>query len=181
MILLLKASVLPAAERREWAAPTEAQAKAGNYKKPRVRWQGLEIAIENPAGSTRRGKKPNGTEWATKMRHDYGYVCRSEGVDGDEVDVFLGPELDTAPTVYVVHQRKVDDWEKYDEDKCMVGFPSEEAAREAFLANYDDPRFLGPITAMPVAEFVEKVRATNDRPAMIKALFLKARPDTAAA
>jgi hypothetical protein len=171
-VLLIKASVLSAAARRAWSEPTEAQAKAGNYTKPRVQWHGLEIAIENPAGSTRRGKKPDGTEWATKMRNDYGYVCRSEGVDGDEVDVFLGPELDSAPTVYVVHQRKVGDWKAYDEDKCMLGFPSEEAARDAFLANYDDPRFLGPITAMPVDEFIAKVRATRERPAMIKALFV---------
>lgn len=155
-----------------WRPPTPAQAEAGNYKKPRVRWQGLEIAIENPAGSVREGKG-----WRTKMKYDYGYVCRSEAVDGDEVDVYLGPELDTAPTVYVVHQRKYGDWKRYDEDKCMLGFPSEAAARAAYLEHYDDPRFLGPITAMPIAEFVEKVKATRERPAMIKALvlFLAAR------
>lgn len=150
-----------------WVSPTPAQAEAGNYKKPRVRWHGLEIAIENPAGSVREGKG-----WRTKMKYDYGYVCRSEAVDGDEVDVYLGPELDTAPTVYVVHQRKYGDWEKYDEDKCMLGFPSEAAARAAYLEHYDDPRFLGPITAMPVDEFVTKVRATREKPAMIKALVL---------
>lgn len=164
-------AALRVARRRGWSEPTPAQAAAGNYAKPRVRWQGLEVAIENPAGSVRRGKKPDGAEWQTQMKHDYGYVCRSEGTDGDEVDIFLGPDLD-APTVYVVHQRKVGDWEKYDEDKCMVGFPSEAAARDAFLANYDDPRFLGPITAMSVADFVTKVRATREKPAMIKALFL---------
>jgi hypothetical protein len=146
-----------------WTPPTPEQAAAGNYKKPRVRWQGLEIAIENPAGSVREGKG-----WRTKMKYDYGYVCRSEAVDGDEVDVYLGPELDTAPMVYVVHQRKYGDWESYDEDKCMLGFASETAAREAYLKHYDDPRFLGPITAMPVDEFVRKVRATYDKPAMIK-------------
>lgn len=153
-----------------WKPPTPAQAEAGNYKKPRIRWNGLEIAIENPAGSVREGKG-----WRTKMKYDYGYVCRSEAVDGDEVDVYLGPDLD-APTVYVVHQRKYGDWDAYDEDKAMLGFPSEDAARAAYLDHYDDPRFLGPITAMPVAEFVEKVRATRDKPAMIKALVLFVLP-----
>ncbi|ATI15646.1 hypothetical protein [Bordetella phage vB_BbrM_PHB04] len=164
-VVLLKADA--------WTPPTPAQAEAGNYKKPRVKWNGLEIAIENPAGSVREGKG-----WRTKMKYDYGYVCRSEAVDGDEVDVYLGPELETAPTVYVVHQRKYGEWAKYDEDKCMLGFPSEAAARAAYLEHYDDPRFLGPITAMPVDEFVTKVRATRDKPAMIKALvlFLAARP-----
>lgn len=151
----------------DWTAPTPAQAKAGNYKKPRVHWNGLEIAIENPAGSVREGRG-----WRTVMQNDYGYVCRSEAVDGDEVDVYLGPDLDTAPTVYVVHQRRAGDWKAYDEDKCMLGFESESAARAAYLKHYDDPRFLGPITAMPVAEFVRKVRATADKPGMVKSVLL---------
>lgn len=168
---MMKALVLRKAA--GWTPPTPAQAEAGNYKKPRVQWHGLEIAIENPAGSVREGKG-----WRTKMKYDYGYVCRSGAVDGDEVDVYLGPELDKAPTVYVVHQRKYGDWKKYDEDKAMLGFSSEAAARAAYLEHYDDPRFLGPITAMPVDEFVEKVKATYDKPAMIKAvvLFLETRP-----
>ena len=162
-----KAIVLFKADRADgWTKPTPAQAAAGNYKKPRITWQGLEIAIENPAGTVREGKG-----WRTKMKYDYGYVCRSEAVDGDEVDVYLGPDLD-APTVYVVHQRKYGDWKRYDEDKVMIGFPSEAAARTAYLAHYDDPRFLGPITAMPVDEFVAKVRATRDKPAMIKGIFM---------
>lgn len=147
-----------------YTTPTPAQAEAGNYKKPRVKWQGLEIAIENPVGSTREGKG-----WKTTMRNAYGYICRSGGVDGDEVDVYLGDDMD-APTVYVVHQRKAGNWKAYDEDKCMIGFKSEAAARSAYLAHYDDDRFLGPITAMPVDEFVAKVRATYDKPAMIKAV-----------
>lgn len=152
----------------EYTQPTPAQAEAGNYKKPRVKWNGLEIAIENPVGSTREGKG-----WKTTMKNAYGYVCRSGGVDGDEVDVYLGDDMD-APTVYVVHQRKAGDWKAYDEDKVMIGFKSEAAAKSAYLAHYDDDRFLGPITAMPVAEFVEKVRKTYDKPAMIKCvLFLR--------
>lgn len=142
----------------------------------RQKWRGLELAIENPVGSVRSGKKPDGTVWHTKMTHAYGEISGTNGVDGDPVDIFIGPELDTAPMVYVVHQRKVDDWDKYDEDKAMLGWPDEASTKTAFLANYDDPRFLGPITAMPVAEFVEKVKATRDKPAMIKTLILFLRP-----
>lgn len=145
------------------ARPTPAQAEAGNYKKPRVRWRGLEIAIENPVGTIREGKG-----WRIKMANAYGYVCRSEGVDGDEVDVYLGPNMDGCEKVYIVHQRKAGDWDKYDEDKCMIGFDSEADARAAYLKHYDDERFLGPITAMPAEEFEAKVRATYDKPAMIK-------------
>ena len=157
-----------------WTQPTPAQAEAGNYFKPRVQWNGLEIAIENPAGTIRSGEG-----WQTMMKHHYGYVCRSEAMDGDEVDVYLGPYLFDAPMVYVVHQRRRGDWEAYDEDKAMLGFFNEEAARQAYLEHYDDSRYLGEVTAMPVAEFVEKVRATRREAAMIKAtqplvLFFKA-------
>jgi len=147
-----------------WVKPTDAQARAGNYRKPVVKWKGLDIAIENPVGSTRTGKG-----WQTKMLHDYGYIKRSEAVDGDEVDVYLGPNL-AAPMVYIVHQRKAGDWANYDEDKCMIGFENDVDARAAYLQHYSDPRFLGPITAMPVDEFVRKVKDTNEAPAMIKGL-----------
>ena len=160
------------------AAPTDAQLKAGNYSKRKVAWNGLTISIENERGSVRRGTDRTGKTWSTQMRHAYGYIKGSLGVDKDQVDCYLGPKLETAPMVYVVHQRQVGDWERYDEDKCMLGFPDEAAAQRAFLAHYDDPRFLGPITAMPVAEFVAKVKATADRPSMLKArlvVLLKAR------
>jgi hypothetical protein len=148
--------------------PTQKQIEAGNYKKRRIAWHGLEIAVENEAGSIRKGRG-----WETKMLYPYGYFCRTEAVDGDEVDVYVGPDED-AKLVYIVHQRKTGDWERYDEDKVMANFPSEAAARAAYLKHYDDPRFLGPITAMPVEEFVRKVKATRDKPAMIKAvLFLR--------
>lgn len=142
--------------------PTQAQAESGNYAKKTVKWQGLTIKVENPAGSVRYGHN-----WQTRMVYDYGYVARTEGVDGDEVDVYLGPALDVADMVYVVHQRKYGDWAAYDEDKCMVGFMTEDDARAAYLKHYDDERFLGPITAMSVPEFVAKVKATRERPAAL--------------
>lgn len=158
--------------RRSPGEPNREQSASSEYTKPRVEWQGLTIAVENPAGSVRRGRNRHGITWEVRMRYDYGEILGSMGVDGDPVDVFLGPNLE-APMVYVVHQRRVNDWEKFDEDKCMVGFDSLEDATAAFLSCYSDPRFLGPVTAMPVAEFVTKVRATRDKPAMIKALFVR--------
>jgi len=154
--------------RRNPGEPDAEQAAASTYNKPRIEWQGLTIAIENPAGSVRRGRNRHGVTWEVRMRFDYGEILGTLGVDGDPVDVILGPNMD-APVVYVVHQRRVNDWESYDEDKCCVGFDSQADAEQAFLSNYNDPRFLGPVTAMPVDEFVAKVRATRDKPAMIKA------------
>jgi hypothetical protein len=151
--------------------PSHGQKQAGNYAKRVVRWRGLDIAIENEVGSERRGVDPTGKAWAVKVKSAYGYVKRSMGVDGDQVDVYLGPNLE-APDVYVVHQRKAGDWEAYDEDKCLIGWSSKEAATAAYLANYNDPRFLGPVTALPADEFVAKVKATKAGAAMIKAVLL---------
>ena len=151
------------------AQPTPAQIEAGNYQKQHRRFQGLDISIENPAGSVRKGIDRDGHEWRTRMRFDYGYIRGSKGVDKDHVDCYLGPH-EAADFAYIVHQRKAGQWDRFDEDKVMLGFKTQKAARRAYLAHYDDPRFLGDITSMPMEEFKIKVRATAHRPAMIKAL-----------
>lgn len=155
---------------RPWHEPTEAQKKSGNYRKRLIRWRGLSIRIENEPGSVRLFRNPDGSTGEKRMIWPYGYVSGSTGVDGDEVDVFFGPNPD-APLVYVVHARRKGDWKSFDEDKCMIGWDSLDDARQAFLSSYDDPRFLGEVTPMPADEFVAKVRATKKRPAMIKCLL----------
>lgn len=142
--------------------PTPAQIQAGNYPKRKVAWNGLTISVENEAGSVRRGTKPDGSPWETRMVFSYGYVLGSRGVDGDHVDCYLGPD-ESAPMAYVIHQRKAGTWDRYDEDKVMLQFASQEEAERAFLLHYNDPRFLGPVTAMPVDEFKQKVLAAAGR------------------
>lgn len=163
---MLKSLVMSIFRRR--GEPTKAQLNAGNYHKPRVKFAGMEIAIENPAGSLRSGVDRDGVPWQTRMLFPYGYIVGSRGVDGDEVDCYVGP-AEGAPMAFVVHQRKAGDWTAYDEDKVMLGFLTEEEAASVYLKHYNDPRFLGPITAMPIAEFMAKVARTRDEPAMIKA------------
>ncbi|HET7674772.1 MAG TPA: hypothetical protein VFL54_04555, partial [Gammaproteobacteria bacterium] len=99
---------------------------------------------------------------------------RTEGVDGDHVDVYIGPNED-AENVYIVHQRQAGNWKEYDEDKCMLGFATLADAKRAYLRQYDDPRFLGPVTVMPFKDFKDKALATFEKPAMIKALFFRRR------
>lgn len=153
------------------ANPTPAQLQAGNYRKQHIRFQGLEISIENPAGSVRSGVDPGGKPWSIRMRHAYGYILGSRGVDKDHVDCYVGPDAD-APTAYVVHQRKAGAWDRFDEDKVMLGFASQQEATRAYLAHYDDPRFLGPVTAMPMDEFKAKIADPGWRGQMLKSLVL---------
>ena len=137
--------------------PTEAQKEAGNYKKGHLTLQGLDIALENPKGSTRSGTDKDGKAWQSTMAHDYGYIKRTLGADGDHVDVFIGDQTDSE-TVYVVDQ--VDPKTgKFDEHKVMMGFADEQAARDGYLANYEKGwKGLSAIKAMPVGEFKHWVK-----------------------
>jgi DNA-directed RNA polymerase beta' subunit len=133
-------------------AVTDAQAEAGNYKKFKMKWQGLTISVENPKNSLRTGVAPDGKRWSSRMIHHYGYILRTEGADGDHVDVFLGPDPD-APNVYVIDQVGKDG--KFDEVKAMLGFRSEEKAREGYLGCYDAGWVCGPITEVSAEEFAD--------------------------
>ncbi|MGL4649039.1 MAG: hypothetical protein ACRC1H_06510, partial [Caldilineaceae bacterium] len=137
--------------------PTDAQKEAGNYKKGHLKLQGLDIALENPKGSTRSGTDKDGKAWQSTMAHDYGYIKRTLGADGDHVDVFIGDRPDSE-TVYVVDQ--VDPKTgKFDEHKVMMGFADEQAAQAGYLANYEKGwKGLGSIKAMPVEEFKRWVK-----------------------
>ncbi|TNH75353.1 hypothetical protein CF142_06030 [Aeromonas caviae] len=137
--------------------PTDAQKEAGNYKKGHLKLQGLDIALENPKGSTRSGTDKDGKAWQSTMAHDYGYIKRTLGADGDHVDVFIGEQPDSE-TVYVVDQ--VDpNTGKFDEHKVMMGFADEQAAQAGYLANYEKGwKGLGSIKAMPVEEFKRWVK-----------------------
>ena len=137
--------------------PTEAQKEAGNYKKGHIKLQGLDIALENPKGSTRSGTDQDGKAWQSTMAHDYGYIKRTLGADGDHVDVFIGDKPDSE-MVYVVDQ--VDPKTgKFDEHKVMMGFADEQAARAGYLGNYEAGwKGLGAIKAMPVEDFKRWVK-----------------------
>jgi len=169
--LHVKASAALESVEPTWRQPTPAQAAAGNYYKPREKWHGLELVIENPAGTVREGVDETGKAWRNVFRFAYGEIAGTEGVDGDPVDVFVGPYA-AAGFVYIVRQMRRKRWDEYDEDKCMINFPSIEAAQAAYLGHYDDPRFFGGIIAMPVDEFVRKVQGTKGAPKMLKAILL---------
>lgn len=134
----------------------------------RRRFAGFDVSIENDVDSVRHWHdKETGKDGTVTMSVPYGYIRRTEGVDGDHVDVFLGPHED-ATEVYVIHQRKAPAFKDYDEDKVMLGWKDKASAVSAYLQHYDDPRFLGPVTTLPLEEFRRKVHATLEHPAMVK-------------
>ena len=145
--------------------PTEAQKKAGNYKKGHLSFGGYDYTVETPKGVTRSGKDEQGKPWSVTMHDTYGYILGKIGVDGDHIDMFINDaaDLDTFDgNVYVVDQVNPETGE-FDEHKVMYGYPSEEAATEAYLANYSkDWKGLGKVTAVPKATF-DKWLESSDR------------------
>lgn len=145
--------------------PSEAQKKAGNYKKGHLSFGGYDFTVETPKGTTRSGKDEQGKPWSVTMHDTYGYILGKIGVDGDHIDMFINDAADLDSfdgNVYVVDQVNPETGE-FDEHKVMYGYPSEEAATEAYLANYSkDWKGLGKVTAVPKATF-DKWLESSDR------------------
>lgn len=139
----------------ELPEPTQAQKEAGNYKLGHVKLGGLDISIENPAGSSRSGVDGDGKPWSVEMKSHYGYIKGTVGRDKDHVDIFVKPGTealsDTAP-VYVIDQVSPDG--PFDEHKVMAGFDNAEAARQAYLENYTKGwKGLGKLTETTLGDF----------------------------
>ena len=150
--------------------PTDAQKEAGNYKlgHDTETFPGLNLSIENPQGSQRKGTDKAGKPWSTTMRHHYGYVRATVDATGEHVDAFIKPGTPKGYTgdVYVVDQYHADG--AYDEPKVMMGFESEAAAMEAYRSNYDkDWKGGKAITPMSFDQFKAWVfnPATSTKPA----------------
>lgn len=125
--------------------------------KRRIDVGGLPVSITHPRGSIRELKDGDGkTTYKKRMFGHYGEFDNTKGRDGDPVDVFVGP-LKNVDDVYVIHM--VDDSDvtgKNDEDKAFVGYPSADAAKQAFLLHYDAKMYDG-MTILPFEKFKQKM------------------------
>ena len=146
------------------ATPSEAQIKAGNYQKDHVKFQGLDISIENKKGSIRSGRDKGGKEWTVRMPASYGYFKRSEAADGDNVDCYIGPH-EKSNRVYIIDQHHLHNG-VYDEAKVMVGFSSRDEAVSTYKAGFSDGKGhkrIGKVTRMSVAELKDWLKNGNTK------------------
>lgn len=137
---------IQAAAKKTEPEPTEAQKESGRYRKGRVSWKGLTLAIETAAGNKRR------PEWPALEDH-YGYVEGTEsGADGDAVDVFVSETNPDSEIVFVVNQKKPDG--SFDEHKCILGCVSTDEAKKTYLRNYS-PGWtgMGEVAALTLSQF----------------------------
>lgn len=131
--------------------PSQAQIEAGNYKKGHIKVHGLDIAVENPRGSERRGTDPDGKEWAHTMSDHYGYIKRTTGADNENIDTYVGnsPESEQVFIVDQIDQKTGG----FDEHKVMMGFNSKEDAVQAYSSNFDKGWKVGAVRALNKDEF----------------------------
>lgn len=122
-----------------------------------MNFQGLPIKIENRVGSVRRWVDENGNKGKTKMHTRYGYISKTEGTDGDAVDVYVSDINPQSDKVFVIHQ-KFPDTGEYDEDKCMLGFNSKEEAVNEFYLHYDSKDFFDSVEEFTMDEFKQALK-----------------------
>jgi len=128
--------------------------RVSSMTKQASEFQGIPIDIERQAGTTRQGVNRMGQEWERKTTHDYGSIPGTYGIDGEPIDVYVGPRKNGA-LAFVVHQLSPDGT-SYDEDKVMLGFRNERQARNAFLKNSIGPQVFGAITPISVRKLRQK-------------------------
>ena len=135
----------------------------------RIDYQGIPISIETGKSRIRAWHDPhNNTSGMTLMKDHYGYITNGpDGTDGDKLDAYVGPDMQ-AENVYIVNQMKAPDFTTFDEQKIMLGYPDEEAARKAYLRHYDKPQFLGSIDTMTLQEFKDKIASGNYNGKIVK-------------
>lgn len=119
-------------------------------------FRGLPVIIEWPKGSTRVGKKPDGTSFKTEMKVDYGYIPDTTATgDKENLDIYRGPNED-AEYAYIVEQNTPDG--EFDEYKVMLGFDTLEEAEKAYIGQAGE-ELLGDISEVDFEYLFDTVKA----------------------
>jgi hypothetical protein len=137
----------------------------------RVEWHGVPIDVEWPKGSVREytDDDTGAVTFRKNMYCDYGYIRGTDTRDGEEIDVYLGNNPESAK-VFVVDQLVVpDSYEEaqgaepgeHDEWKYMIGFDTPEEAQHAYELHMTGGHY-GGIAEFTVPEFLDLVEVASD-------------------
>jgi len=119
--------------------PTAAQKEAGNYAKGHVKLHGLDVTIETPRGAERQGPigKNGKPAWTnTNALADYGYIKRTDSADGEQLDVYIGPNP-LSEKAFVIDQYDPKTG-AFDEHKAVLGVDTVEQAMAVYDAAFSD-------------------------------------------
>lgn len=109
------------------------QGRDGAYSLPFTEIGGVQVVVEQRAGTIRRG---NG--WAVVMPADYGYIRRVGSAEGAEewLDCFVGPNH-SSRDVWIIDAMNPEAG-TFDEHKLCIGFDSSRDAVSCFKKAYND-------------------------------------------
>jgi hypothetical protein len=146
---LKKRKGMPMSERDAFKAVFREKVANDPIKK-KVEYQGVPIWIEWKKGETREYKKNGKVKYTRFMKANYGYIPGTKDSDGEELDVYLGPDK-ASTSAYVIRQMKKNGG-GFDEHKVMIGYSSEEAARKSYDYHMGGTvEFFGGMKRVPVS------------------------------
>lgn len=128
--------------------------RANDPVKKVVDFHGIKVALEWLKGETRKYSN----DFSRPMFADYGFVADSDSEDGEELDVYLGPDLDS-DKVFIVAQL-VGDWEvengaepgSFDEFKILFSV-SDAGKAEALYKLHMPSECFGGLWELSIKEF----------------------------
>lgn len=101
-----------------------------------ITWNGLPVRIEVERGDVRSGKSKDGDTWSVTMPCGYGCFPGTKGQDGEDIDVFVGPDL-KSDAVFAINQIAPETG-KFDEQKVMIGFKNPDEAAKHYVRSFSD-------------------------------------------
>jgi len=108
--------------------------------KKTVDFKGMKIRVDRPKGFIMRGIDEEGKPWERTYKHDYGFLPRTAGGDGDGLDVFVGPDKGSGMAFWAIQKKKDGSFDEY---KVFLGFPDKKAAMSAYKEHIPSKYFAG--------------------------------------
>lgn len=135
--------------------------RANDPIKKTIEVAGVKVGIEWPKGTIRTWDHLPNNDYRVKMKADYGYIRGTEGDDGEEVDVYAGPNRESTK-VFVVEQLKDDG--SYDEEKYMLGYDNLTEAKNSYLDHMEEEK-LGSVKLVAWEKFLKLVPKSQKKEA----------------
>ena len=149
--------------------------KAGGFKyektandpvKEVVKIHDIPIALEWRRGETRKyfnhdplkRRSTGSIDYDQKMKADYGYVKGVIDADGEELDVYLGPNRESEKVFVLEKMRRTDN--SFDENKVMLGYDSLAEAKKSYLQHQGKDE-MGKVMEMTAPAFKAKFLRKN--------------------
>lgn len=126
------AAVIPPQEELQifFKEAAELKKTANDPIKEKIEVSGIPVWLEWKGGDTREYKGKDGkVSFSKLMKHHYGYIPNTKDADGEEIDVYVGPNRGSK-TAWVIKQLKKDG--SFDENKVMMGFGSKDDAKSSY-------------------------------------------------